>query len=60
MVTTPTYILLLTAKVRPAMEMGDIILARVLMGLVLVEFFADQQQWSMRPMFCINQKTAEY
>jgi steroid 5-alpha reductase family enzyme len=28
------------------MSTGDIIIARVLMGLVLIEWFADQQQWS--------------
>jgi hypothetical protein len=27
------------------MELGDIIFSRVLIGLVLIEFFADQQQW---------------
>jgi hypothetical protein len=29
------------------MEMVDIIFSRALMGLILVEVFADQQQWSM-------------
>lgn len=29
------------------MDMFDIIFSRVLMALILVEVFADQQQWSM-------------
>jgi len=38
--------MLLAARVGEPMTTADVIFARVLMGLVLVEFFADQQQWS--------------
>jgi steroid 5-alpha reductase family enzyme len=47
MISTPTYVILLTARFGEAMNTSDIIYARVLMGLVLIEFFADQQQWSI-------------
>lgn len=47
LISTPTYVMLLTARFGEAMKTSDIIYARFLMGLVLVEFFADQQQWSM-------------
>jgi hypothetical protein len=30
------------------MQLSDIIFSRGLMGLILIEFFADQQQWSTR------------
>lgn len=47
MVSTPTYVMLLTSRLTEKMETPDIIFARVLMGLVVVEFFADQQQWGI-------------
>jgi steroid 5-alpha reductase family enzyme len=46
LITTPTYVILLTGRLGEKMSTSDTIFARVLMGLVLVEFFADQQQWS--------------
>ena len=45
-VTTPTYIMVLAARLGETMSTADVVFARVLMGLVLVEVFADQQQWS--------------
>ncbi|KAI9751975.1 MAG: hypothetical protein M4579_005811 [Chaenotheca gracillima] len=46
-IATPTYILLLTAKV-PETETptADLIISRLLIGLVMLEWFADQQQWT--------------
>lgn len=44
-ITTPAYVLLLTANLVP-LSAADSYFARALMGLILVEFFADQQQWS--------------
>jgi hypothetical protein len=38
--------MLLAARLGETMSTADVIFARVLMGLVLVEVFADQQQWS--------------
>ena len=38
--------MVLAARFGEKMATADMIFARVLMGLVLVEFFADQQQWS--------------
>ena len=46
LISTPTYVMLLTARFGEGMNIADTVYARVLMGLVLVEFFADQQQWS--------------
>ena len=45
-ITTPTYILLLISRMtNTGMEMPDTVFSRLLILLVLVEFFADQQQW---------------
>lgn len=49
LITTPTYVMLLAAPLGETMSTADVIFARVLMGLVLVEVFADQQQWSKSP-----------
>ena len=38
--------MVLAARIGVKMNTGDIAFARALMGLVLIEFFADQQQWS--------------
>jgi steroid 5-alpha reductase family enzyme len=46
LITTPTYVMILAARLGEKMSTADVIFARVLMGLVLVECFADQQQWS--------------
>lgn len=46
LITTPTYVMILAARLGEKMSTADVIFARVLMGLVLVELFADQQQWS--------------
>lgn len=46
MIATPSYLLLLASRLSSEMTTGDIIFARVLMGLVLLEWFADGQQWS--------------
>jgi steroid 5-alpha reductase family enzyme len=46
LITTPTYVMVLSARIGVEMNTGDLAFARVLMGLVLLEFFADQQQWS--------------
>lgn len=45
-ITTPTYVMLLSARIGVGMNTGDIAFSRALMGLVLIEFFADGQQWS--------------
>lgn len=47
LVTTPTYVILLTVRAGEKMATSDSIFARVLLGLVLLEWFADQQQWGM-------------
>jgi steroid 5-alpha reductase family enzyme len=50
LVASPAYILMLASRVgSDSMQLSDIVISRALMGLILVEFFADQQQWSMIP-----------
>lgn len=45
-VTLPTYILLLASRLTAnEFQIADLVFSRVLMGLVLLAFFADQQQW---------------
>jgi steroid 5-alpha reductase family enzyme len=46
-ITTPTYVILLAARSGEALSTADTVFVRALMGLVLIEFFADQQQWGM-------------
>ncbi|KAF2476936.1 DUF1295-domain-containing protein [Lindgomyces ingoldianus] len=46
-ITSPTYILLLTSRLTPdTMSTYDNLFSRLMFFLVLVEFFADQQQWT--------------
>lgn len=45
LITTPTYVILLVSRVNDTMDKVDIAFARVMMVLILIEFFADQQQW---------------
>jgi steroid 5-alpha reductase family enzyme len=45
LITTPTYIMLLVSRINDTMDIVDILFARALMVLILIEFFADQQQW---------------
>lgn len=45
LITTPAYIQLLVSRINDTMDMADIAIARVLMVLILLETFADQQQW---------------
>ena len=54
-VATPAYVLMLASRVGPdTMQMWDIIFSRGIMALVLIEFFADQQQWSMQHQSQMN------
>ena len=45
LITTPAYIMVLVSRINDTMAMSDILFARSLMVLILIEFFADQQQW---------------
>ncbi|KAF2802961.1 DUF1295-domain-containing protein [Mytilinidion resinicola] len=59
-ITTPTYIILLTSRVIGS-EMGtvDNVFSRLMFFLVLVEFFADQQQWNFQQAKKKYQNTAK-
>ncbi|KAG9235298.1 hypothetical protein BJ875DRAFT_440489 [Amylocarpus encephaloides] len=48
LITTPAYVLVLASRFGAEMSSADVLFSRVLMGLVLVEFFADQQQWNFQ------------
>lgn len=59
-ITTPTYVLLLASRLTAQnMNTTDVIFARVLMGLVVLEFFADQGQWDFHKAKHAYQKTAK-
>ncbi len=45
-VTTPTYLLLLASRLDPTLSLLETSLARFLILLVVIEYFADQQQWN--------------
>ncbi|KAB2572890.1 Uncharacterized protein DBV05_g8434 [Lasiodiplodia theobromae] len=46
-VTAPTYILLLSSNLTgQGMGTADIVFSRILIALVVIEWFADQQQWN--------------
>ncbi|RDL40727.1 Uncharacterized protein BP5553_00706 [Venustampulla echinocandica] len=59
LITTPPYVMLLAARLRPEMSMVDIIFPRALMLLILLEFTADQQQWNFQTAKKLYQKTAK-
>ncbi|CAK7202638.1 hypothetical protein SEUCBS139899_005364 [Sporothrix eucalyptigena] len=44
-IAAPTYTLLLTGTIEPGLTFGDIVFAATEIGLVVFEYFADQQQW---------------
>ena len=59
-ITTPTYIIMLASGVTgDEATTADLIFSRLLVGLVLVEFFADQQQWSFQQAKREYQRTAK-
>jgi steroid 5-alpha reductase family enzyme len=45
-ITTPTYILVLAARLSDETDTTDIAFPCILVALVMVEWIADQQQWS--------------
>ncbi|KAK6585557.1 hypothetical protein PZA11_002284 [Diplocarpon coronariae] len=45
-ITTPTYIILLSARIGEKFSIADTFFVRLMMALVLLEFFADNQQWN--------------
>ncbi|KAH8664968.1 hypothetical protein BGZ60DRAFT_470690 [Tricladium varicosporioides] len=62
LITTPTYVMVLAARVggiAAEMSTADLVFSRVLMGLVLLEFFADNQQWSYQQAKKQYQKSAK-
>ncbi|KAE9980020.1 hypothetical protein EG328_000515 [Venturia inaequalis] len=60
-ITTPAYILMLTSRFPGGdkMDIFDIVFSRVLMALILVEVFADQQQWNYQQAKAAYLKTAK-
>jgi len=55
----PTYVLLLSSRFLPKITVIEVIVARVLIGLVIVEFFADNQQWYYQGAKSLYRKTAK-
>ncbi|KAF2837952.1 DUF1295-domain-containing protein [Patellaria atrata CBS 101060] len=59
-ITTPTYVLFLHACLTGnEVDMADHIAVRVMMGLVMLEWFADQQQWNFQQDKKKYQETAK-
>jgi len=59
-ITTPTYILLLTSRLSGStMSALDNVFSRLMFFLVLIEFFADQQQWNFQQAKKRYQSTAK-
>lgn len=48
-ITTPAYALLLASKLGENLTIAETFFPSILMGLVLLEWFADQQQWGRIP-----------
>jgi steroid 5-alpha reductase family enzyme len=44
-VASPAYVLLLVSRTGAPLKAADTIFLRILLGLVIFEFVADQQQW---------------
>jgi steroid 5-alpha reductase family enzyme len=54
LITTPAYVMLLVSRINETMALADIMFARVLMVLILLEYFADQQQWGEYMMIVLK------
>lgn len=60
LITTPTYILLLASRVKGnELSQYDSFFGRTMLFLVVIEFFADQQQWTFHKAKAAYQKTAK-
>ncbi|KAF1985295.1 DUF1295-domain-containing protein [Aulographum hederae CBS 113979] len=62
LVTTPTYLILLTSRIASptiTVTSGDNFFSRLMMVIVLVELFADQQQWAFQQAKKHYQATAK-
>jgi Protein of unknown function (DUF1295) len=46
-ISTPAYILLLVSRLGEPLKTADTVFPRLLLGLAIAEWFADQQQWGM-------------
>jgi steroid 5-alpha reductase family enzyme len=49
LVSMPAYVMLLTSQITRRVDESDTVFARLVLALVTLEFFADQQQWSKEP-----------
>ncbi|KAI9795193.1 MAG: hypothetical protein M1816_000215 [Peltula sp. TS41687] len=59
-VATPTYVLLLASKFTGnRLGTSDLIISRVILGFVVLEWFADQQQWDFQHAKKTFQKTGK-
>lgn len=60
MITTPTYIFVLmnTVQSAPAFGLPDLIFSRAILFFVILEYFADQQQWNFHQAKKSYQETA--
>jgi steroid 5-alpha reductase family enzyme len=47
LISSPVYVLLLATQFEPDITSADIAFVSLELGLVCIEYFADQQQWGM-------------
>lgn len=60
LITTPTYILLLNSRIKGnALATHDTLFGRAMLVVVVLEFFADQQQWNYHAAKAAYGKTAK-
>ncbi|KAH7135642.1 hypothetical protein B0J11DRAFT_454182 [Dendryphion nanum] len=59
-ITTPTYILLLVSRITgDNIDTFDSVFSKLMLTLVVIEFFADQQQWNYHKAKTIYQESAK-
>ncbi|KAI1115997.1 hypothetical protein F5Y14DRAFT_440242 [Nemania sp. NC0429] len=58
LLAAPTYIVLLASNIEPKVGMADLLFLTAELGLVLSEWFSDQQQWDYQTAKKKYQKTA--
>ncbi|RQM08209.1 hypothetical protein DH86_00000665 [Scytalidium sp. 3C] len=59
LMTAPTYVILLAGQFQGPVSVTDSVLSGVLMGLVFIEYLADQQQWNFQSAKAVYHKTAK-
>ncbi|KAI1500687.1 hypothetical protein F5X99DRAFT_228570 [Biscogniauxia marginata] len=59
LLAAPTYVILLASKFEPSITTADIAFTAIQLGLIISEWFSDQQQWDYQAAKKEYQKTAK-